>query len=204
MEQGSGKTSMHSQILFCLLGTSCDCHHCEEWYRTTERKDDTVRHSHPRFEVYTQAYLAAIIGESVRISTLPRSRLPNPKKSLKTNVWLIMTSRWFHNGTDMMHMQGQQRLGSESGRYPPYGQPPRPPPVAQHQRPSMQWHAGKSFFGLNCLLSALLLLCPPVFSLWLRHRLSFDFYFHFVSSRPKHICHLPFTNPVACSWHCNT
>ena len=39
-------------------------------------------------------------------------------------------------------VQGHHRGGSEGALYPPYAQPPPPPPIPQHQRPSMQWHAG--------------------------------------------------------------
>ncbi len=42
-------------------------------------------------------------------------------------------------------VQGHHRGESEGALYPPYAQPPPPPPILQHQRPSMQWHAGVQF-----------------------------------------------------------
>ncbi|DBA73536.1 TPA: Pumilio 2, partial [Trebouxia sp. C0004] len=42
------------------------------------------------------------------------------------------------------HGMGHHRGGSEGALYPPYAQPPPPPPIPQHQRPSMQWHAGQA------------------------------------------------------------
>ena len=54
-------------------------------------------------------------------------------------------------------VQGHHRGGSEGALYPPYAQPPPPPPIPQHQRPSMQWHAGVQLVVLLwffCILHA--------------------------------------------------